>query len=159
MAESRSIILAVVSAKNDYANQIITRLARNVDPLGVRTLGIITKPDTLYVGSDSEKGFVNLAKNEDVIFRLGWHVLKNRDYANRNCPAEERDEQERSFFADGIWTTLPTNLLGLDPLKPRLSTVLRDQIISELPSLITMSRWVSPIAETDLPNWVRLAED
>jgi len=26
--------------------------------------------------------------------------------------------------------------MGLDPLKPRLSTVLRDQIISELPSLI-----------------------
>jgi len=102
MAESRSIILAVVSAKNDYANQIVTKLARDVDPMGVRTLGIITKPDTLYVGSESEKAFVNLAKNEDVTFRLGWHVLKNRDYANRDCPAQERDEEERSFFTKGI---------------------------------------------------------
>jgi hypothetical protein len=77
-----------------------------------------------------------LAKNEDVPFRLGWHVLKNRDYANRDCSAEERDEDERSFFSKGVWTNLPTNALGLDPLKPRLSTVLRDQIIAELPSLI-----------------------
>lgn len=136
MAKSRSIILAVVSAKNDYANQIVTKLARDVDPKGVRTLGIITKPDTLHIGSESEKAFVELAKNEDVTFRLGWHILKNRDYAKRDCPTEERDEDERSFFSKGIWTTLPTNLLGLDPLKPRLSTLLRDQIISELPSLI-----------------------
>ena len=136
MASSRSIILAVVSAKNDYANQIVTKLARNVDPKGFRTLGIITKPDDLHVGSESEKSFVDLAKNEDVTFRLGWHVLRNRDYAERESSAEERDEKERSFFSIGIWTTLPTNVLGLDPLKPRLSTVLRDQIITELPSLI-----------------------
>ena len=136
MAQSRSIILAVVSAKNDLANQIVTKLARDVDPKGIRTLGIITKPDTLHVGSESERDFADLAKNEDVNFRLGWHVLKNRDYANRECSAEERDNDERSFFSRGIWTTLPTNVLGLDPLKPRLSTVLRDQIISELPSLI-----------------------
>jgi GTPase SAR1 family protein len=136
MAESRSIILAVVSAKNDYANQIVTKLARDVDPKGIRTLGIITKPDTLHVGSESERDFVNLAKNEDVTFRLGWHVLRNRDYDKRNSSAQERDDTERYFFSQGIWTTLPMNILGLDALKPRLSRVLRDQIISEFPRLI-----------------------
>jgi GTPase SAR1 family protein len=136
MSEPRSIILAVVSAKNDYANQIVTKLAREVDPKGVRTLGIITKPDTLHVGSESEREFVNLAKNEHVAFRLGWHILKNRDYDKRNCSAQERDEEERSFFSKGIWTTLPTKILGVDPLKLRLSTVLLDHIIFELPRLI-----------------------
>jgi WD40 repeat protein len=58
MANSRSIILAVVSARNDYANQIVTKLARDVDPKGLRTLGIITKPDSLHVGSESEKAFI-----------------------------------------------------------------------------------------------------
>jgi GTPase SAR1 family protein len=136
MAQPRSIILAVVSAKNDLANQVVTKLARDVDPKGIRTLGIITKPDTLPIDSQSERDFVELAKNEDVHFRLGWHVLRNRDYSNRDCSSEERDSDERSFFSKGIWTTLPTNVLGLGPLKPRLSTVLRDQIISELPSLV-----------------------
>ena len=53
MQKTRSIILAVVSAKNDFANQIVTKYAREIDPDGLRTLGIITKPDTLHVGSES----------------------------------------------------------------------------------------------------------
>lgn len=51
MVNRRSIILAVVSAKNDYANQVVLRLAREVDRKGLRTLGIITKPDTLPINS------------------------------------------------------------------------------------------------------------
>ena len=51
MKESRSIILAVVSAKNDYANQIVLKLARAADKTGTRTLGVITKPDTLIPDS------------------------------------------------------------------------------------------------------------
>lgn len=136
MANARSIILAVVSAKNDYANQVVTKLARNVDPNGKRTLGIITKPDTLHVGSESEKDFLHLAMNKDVTFRLGWHVLRNRGYDDRDCSAEERDATERDFFSRGVWTLLPTQNLGITALKPRLSMVLKDQIISELPSLV-----------------------
>ena len=136
MASSRSIILAVVSAKNDYANQIVTKLARQVDPKGLRTLGIITKPDTLYEGSESEKAFISLAKNEDVVFRLGWHALKNRDYADRNSSLEERDESEAQFFLQSVWSSLPGSSLGAGHLKPRLSCLLRDQIVTELPSLI-----------------------
>ena len=136
VANTRSIILAVVSAKNDYANQIVTKLAREVDPKGLRTLGIITKPDTLHVGSDNEKAFLDLARNEDVYFRLGWHVLMNRDYVNKDCSVEERDQTERQFLSQGVWTSLPISSLGVGTLKPRLSAVLRDQIISELPKLI-----------------------
>ena len=136
VANTRSIILAVVSAKNDYANQIVTKLAREVDPRGMRTLGIITKPDTLHVGSDNERAFLDLARNEDVYFRLGWHVLMNRDYVNKDCSVEERDQAEREFLSRGVWTSLPHSSRGVGTLKPRLSAVLRDQIISELPKLI-----------------------
>lgn len=71
MERKRSIILAVVSAKSDLAMQIITRMAREIDPQGQRTLGIITKPDLLFEGSDSEAAFVKLAKNENIIFKMG----------------------------------------------------------------------------------------
>lgn len=136
MANERSIILAVVSAKNDYANQVVTDLAREVDPRGARTLGIITKPDTLIVGSEGERSFRDLAKNEDVTFRLGWHVLRNRDFDTKDQSVDERDRDEREFFSKGIWTSLPVHLLGISALKPRLSIILRDQITSVLPSLI-----------------------
>jgi GTPase SAR1 family protein len=136
MEKERSIILAVVSAKNDFNNQIVTKYARELDPEGHRTLGIITKPDTLHAGSDSEASFVGIAMNKDVKFKLGWHVLKNRDYDTRNCSANERDEMERQFFSQGIWASLPSTHVGIFSLKPRLSSVLKDQILAELPSLI-----------------------
>ena len=136
MASERSIVLAVVSAKNDYANQVITDFARQVDPRGLRTLGIVTRPDTLLVGSESERSFRDLAKNEDVSFRLGWHVLVNRDFDTKDHSAEERDKKEMDFFSCGVWTTLQVHIPGIGALKPRLSTVLRDQIILVGPSLI-----------------------
>lgn len=62
MKEARSIILAVVSAKNDYANQIVLKLARAADKKGNRTLGVITKPDTLMAGSESEAMYASCEK-------------------------------------------------------------------------------------------------
>lgn len=79
MSNSRSIILAVISAKNDFANQVVSSLAREFDPQGRRTLGIITKPDTLPPGSQNEAAFISLARNEQVPLQLGWHVVKNLD--------------------------------------------------------------------------------
>lgn len=121
MTNQRSIILAVISAKNDYANQIVLSMARKVDPPGTRTMGIITKPDTLSAGSESEMAYMNLARNLDVNFRLGWHVLKNRSYETRNSSSAERDETERSFLSQGIWKDLPRQSVGIHALRDKLS--------------------------------------
>ncbi|KAG5940486.1 hypothetical protein E4U60_000485 [Claviceps pazoutovae] len=132
----RSIILAVVSAKSDFALQEITQMAREVDPEGNRTLGLITKPDALDVGSDSEASYVKLAQNNDVVFRLGWHALKNRDFKMRDASSAERDAAEARFFSSGIWATLDPSNLGVGTLKPRLSDVLKNQILQQLPDLL-----------------------
>lgn len=136
MKRPRSIILAVVSAKSDFALQAVTALARKHDPRGERTLGLITKPDTLDAGSDSERAYVELAQNKDVKFRLGWHVLKNRDYQMRHATAAERDKAEEEFLSRGIWTSLEPYQLGVKPLKLRLSNVLKNQILKHLPALV-----------------------
>ncbi|KAI1425906.1 P-loop containing nucleoside triphosphate hydrolase protein [Xylaria sp. FL1777] len=136
MKKPRSIILAVVSAKNDFALQQVTRHARALDPEGVRTLGLITKPDTLDVGSDSERFYVELAQNKDVKFRLGWHVLRNRSYVTREASTSERDQAEAEFFSTGAWTALNASQLGVANLRIRLSCVLHDQIVTQLPSVL-----------------------
>lgn len=136
MKRPRSIILAVVSAKSDFALQEVTELARELDPKGTRTLGLITKPDTLDAGSDSEASYLRLAQNKDVVFRLGWHVLKNRNYEMRDASSAERDDAEENFFATGIWTFMDPTHLGVKSLKPRLSNVLKDQILRQLPNLL-----------------------
>ena len=136
MKEPRSIILAVVSAKNDYANQIVLKLARIADQKGNRTLGVITKPDTLVPDSESEAMYVSLARNQDVEFRLGWHVLKNMDSETGEWSLIDRDVKEEAFFSQGIWEELSRSLLGVGKLRNRLSKVLLGQIAAELPSLI-----------------------
>jgi len=55
MKQRRSIILAVISADNPFANQPVSKFARKIDPSGNRTLGLITKPDKIERGSDSER--------------------------------------------------------------------------------------------------------
>lgn len=135
MENRRSIILAIVSAKNDYANQIVLNLAKKYDPRGHRTLGIITKPDTIPAGSDSEAAFASLARNEDVEFRLGWHVIRNRSYEERAATLDFRDQVESEFFTKGIWSYFPRTLVGIGSLRPRLSKVLLDQIKTELPGV------------------------
>jgi GTP-binding protein EngB required for normal cell division len=137
MKSPRSIILAVVSAKNDFNNQLITRYSRQIDPKGIRTLGLITKPDALDEGSDSERFYTNLAQNKDVKFRLGWHVLRNRGFISRNTSVEERDQTEALFFQTGIWRSLPANHVGVHTLKPRLSKILKDHIVAQLPDVLT----------------------
>jgi hypothetical protein len=68
MEQPRSIILAVVSAKSEFALQQVTQRAREVDPEGHRTLGLITKPDTLDVGSESERAYLELVRSR--VFHL-----------------------------------------------------------------------------------------
>lgn len=135
ISNPRTIILAVVSAKNDYANQIILKRAREVDTKGIRTLGIITKPDFLYQGSESETAFISLAKNEDIYFTLGWHVLKNLGYDERKCTFSQRNRKEESFFSKGEWAKLSPEMLGIESLRTRLSDLLFAHIKEELPAL------------------------
>ncbi|KAL2173766.1 P-loop containing nucleoside triphosphate hydrolase protein [Thermothelomyces heterothallicus CBS 202.75] len=136
MREPRCIILAVVSAKNDIANQVVLGLARTADPKGTRTLGVITKPDTLVPGGGSEAMYVSLARNQEIEFRHGWHVLKNMDSEKGPSTLVIRDIEEAEFFRSGPWATLPHSCLGIDNLRTRLSRVLLQQISTELPGLI-----------------------
>jgi GTPase SAR1 family protein len=101
ITESRTIVLPIISAKNDYANQIILDHVRRVDPCGSRTLGIITKPDDLPCDSESEKSFISLARNEEkvVTFKLGWHVLKNRAFNEREYTFGQRNISEGASSA------------------------------------------------------------
>lgn len=135
ISQPRTICLAVVSAAYDCANQKILTKVREVDPKGDRTLGIITKPDLLPSGSGSEKAFLELARNEDIFFKLGWHVLKNRKFDERDASLLERNLSEDQYFRTSNFKTLPTNCVGIDTLRNRLSTLLFEHVKQELPRL------------------------
>lgn len=140
MEDKRSLILAVVAAVNDIAVQKVTKFVDDIDPKGERTMGIITKPDNLSKGSSKERTFFDLAMNRRCYFRLGWHVLKNRNYEQRHYTLPERNTSESEFLNSGIWTSLPLGRKGIESLRPRLSDILKDHIIDQLPMFISEVR-------------------
>lgn len=101
---------------------------------------MITKPDTLYEGSDSERFYLELAQNKEVKFRLGWHVLRNRDFTTKDSTTEERDRNEASFFEKGIWRSLSADQTGIQSLKSRLSKILKDHIVAQLPDVLVQTK-------------------
>ena len=136
MRNKRSVILAVVSAKSEFVLQSVTNFSGLEDPKGLRTLGIITKPDKLDVGSDSEKKFAELAENRLKFLHRGWHVLVNRDHSTRTHTQEQRDDFEKKFLSEGVWAKVPVNHKGVFSLRSRLSIALREHILEGLPDLI-----------------------
>ncbi|KAJ6286253.1 P-loop containing nucleoside triphosphate hydrolase protein [Bipolaris maydis] len=135
MKNPRTIILAVVSAKNDFANQIILDHCRKIDEQGRRTLGIITKPDFLREGTDNELSWIELAQNKDIYLERGWHMLKNRADNQMNFSFDQRNKDEALFFSKGRYAELPRECVGITSLRERLSKVLLHHLIRELPSL------------------------
>ena len=106
--------------------------AREFDKKGSRTLGIITKLDDLHLDSGNETVFINLAQNEDIFFALRWHVLKNRGFTDRHYSFNQRNQSERAFLSKGNWQKLPSNILGIEQLRIRLSDLLFRHIKQEL---------------------------
>lgn len=136
MSDPDSIILAVVSAEHDFASQAILNLARESDPKGHRTIGVITKPDKLHPGSTRENEYISLARNKEIYFKLGWYVLRNADSKAKLRGLPRRDEEEARFLSEGAWCQLPQSALGLEMLRNRLRNLLFRPITAELPSLI-----------------------
>lgn len=53
ISKPNSIILAVTAANTDLANSDALQMAREVDPEGHRTLGVITKCDLMDADTDA----------------------------------------------------------------------------------------------------------
>ena len=61
LAQERTIILAVIPSNQDIATVDILERAQQVDPHGVRTIGVLTKPDLISPGSEDEVSHTHTA--------------------------------------------------------------------------------------------------
>ncbi|KAI0969938.1 P-loop containing nucleoside triphosphate hydrolase protein [Xylaria arbuscula] len=136
MQQPKSIILAVASANQELAHQIVLEETKKYDPKRERTLGVITKPD--LAGPQDEKKYIHLARGLESInkLQLGWHVLRNRSEGNEQIPYQQRNLEEESFFRSGAWSRIPESSRGATTLRNKLSKLLLRHIQKSLPSLI-----------------------
>ncbi|OJD18908.1 hypothetical protein AJ78_01094 [Emergomyces pasteurianus Ep9510] len=99
LQSSWTIILAVVPATNNIATQPIIQRARHFDRAGVRSVGIITKPDLINKGTE---GRIALLTNNLDSTRLkhGLFLLSNplSQQLKEEMSLFERERQETNFF-------------------------------------------------------------
>lgn len=137
MQQPKSIILAVVSANQNLANQIVIQEARKHDPNRERTLGIITKPDLAPPNTLNASKCQQLIRGQESMhkLKLGWHLLRNRPEGKEDMGADERDAEEDRFFQTSEWCSVLPSSRGIVPLRKKLSKVLLEHIKKTLPNL------------------------
>ncbi|KAF7556976.1 hypothetical protein G7Z17_g1042 [Cylindrodendrum hubeiense] len=137
MQQKNSIILVVISANNQLASQAALTKVKDIDPLGQRTIGVITKPDLTQAESNDQRMYIRVAKNQESAnkLQLGWHVLRNRA-ENETTSLKDRDENEDKYFRTGAWASIPGNDRGIHTLRLKLSTILYNHVRNSLPGVI-----------------------
>ncbi|PAN48371.1 hypothetical protein GQ55_9G391400 [Panicum hallii var. hallii] len=130
------IILAISPANQDIATSDAIKLARDVDPTGERTFGVLTKLDLM------DKGTNALDVLEGRAYRLQhpWVGIVNRSQAdiNRNVDMIIARRKEQEFFASSPDYSHLASRMGSEYLAKLLSQQLEAVIRARIPSITSL---------------------
>ncbi|KAK1867432.1 hypothetical protein I4F81_009939 [Pyropia yezoensis] len=121
LESERTIILAVVPATVDIATSDILERAHQVDPEGVRTVGVLTKLD--LVGAGAEEGVVDILDNVRKPLNLGYVGVRCRSAADpmtNMTMATAVSEERISFETHPVFSRLRPDVRGVHPVFSRL---------------------------------------
>ena len=131
-----AILLAVTSANTDLASSDALKLARELDPLGERTIGVLTKLDLMDPGTDASE----ILLNKVIPLRRGYIGTVNRGQrdidADLSIQVGLRNE-ERFFRTHPIYSRNRSLMskLGTSNLSRHLNGILISHIRECLPEL------------------------
>uniref|UniRef100_A0A1A9USZ7 dynamin GTPase n=1 Tax=Glossina austeni TaxID=7395 RepID=A0A1A9USZ7_GLOAU len=127
------LILAVTPANTDLANSDALKLAKEVDPQGVRTIGVITKLDLMDEGTDAR----DILENKLLPLRRGYIGVVNR--SQKDIEGRKDIHQalaaERKFFLSHPSYRHIADRLGTPYLQRVLNQQLTNHIRDTLPGL------------------------
>lgn len=117
----------------DINTQEILKLAETADPEGVRTMGVMTKPD-LATEKATQKAVVDLLSGIRNPLKLGYHVVKNRGADDEDSTLHDRLADEKAFFKSSPWSSVADHC-GIPALKLRLGDLLMQISRTEFPQV------------------------
>lgn len=130
-----AIILAVTAANVDLANSDGLKLAREVDPEGQRTIGVLTKIDLMDQGTD----VVDILAGRIIPLRLGYVPVVNR--GQRDIENKKRIDvalkAEKEFFENHSSYRNKASYCGTPYLARKLNLILMLHIKQTLPDIKT----------------------
>ncbi|KAG8714550.1 hypothetical protein FRC08_011771 [Ceratobasidium sp. 394] len=134
------IILLTVTCETDYENQGARSLAKQYDPQGKRTIGVLTKPDRIEKGE--EQKWLGFIRGETEVLSKGWFCVKQPSPSEleKNLTwREARAREEEFFMTHEPWSSQMITVrqhFGTARLTSRLSEILSDHIAKRMPSLL-----------------------
>ncbi|KAI9373466.1 P-loop containing nucleoside triphosphate hydrolase protein [Aspergillus egyptiacus] len=133
MKNPRSIILAVVPANVDVATQEVIERAREVDPEGERTMGVITKPDLVDRGA--EQDVLDLVAGKTMQLRHGWVLVRNLGKSELVLGGMSRKELEEELKKKEGWNSISFDRFGIESLRLRLQETVTEHARREFPKV------------------------
>ncbi|RIA95861.1 P-loop containing nucleoside triphosphate hydrolase protein [Glomus cerebriforme] len=137
ISKEKSIIVATISCKDEIDNQAIVTLAKKADKQGLRTLGVLTKPDTIEEGTHHI--WVKIMRGDAHNLALGYYVVRNPkpiELKDRITFDEARRNEKKFFEEEEPWRSFHLReRLGVDHLQKKLSDLLIHAIKRNLPSI------------------------
>jgi dynamin 1-like protein len=137
-SSERSIILAVVPARQDLEADMALHFVREHDIEGNRTIGVMTKIDLMNADTDVSS-YITGNIPRALQLKYGYFLVKNRSTSQvkKGVTVHQGFDQERQFFsAHKVYSKLSQCRLGVPPLGDTLSEILVEQLKAHLPSII-----------------------
>ncbi|XP_028454350.1 dynamin-2 isoform X3 [Perca flavescens] len=127
------LILAVTPANTDLANSDALKIAKEVDPQGLRTIGVITKLDLMDEGTDAK----DILENKLLPLRRGYIGVVNRSQKDIDGKKDIRAAlaAERKFFLSHPGYRHMAERMGTPHLQKTLNQQLTNHIRDTLPGL------------------------
>ncbi|CAO3599123.1 unnamed protein product [Absidia cylindrospora] len=133
ITKPNAIILAVTAANQDLANSDGLKLAREVDPEGLRTIGVLTKVDLMDQGTD----VIDILAGRVIPLRLGYVPVVNR--GQRDIDSKKSITKaltaEKDFFEGHTAYRSKAQYCGTPFLARKLNMILMHHIRNTLPEI------------------------
>jgi replication fork clamp-binding protein CrfC len=133
ISKPNAIILSVNAANTDLANSDGLKLAREVDPEGSRTIGVLTKVDLMDQGTD----VIDILAGRVIPLRFGYVPVINRGQKDIESKKTIRDalKDEQNFFENHPSYKAKAHYCGTPYLAKKLNGILLHHIKGTLPDI------------------------
>ncbi|XP_005470412.2 dynamin-1a isoform X6 [Oreochromis niloticus] len=133
VTKENCLMLAVSPANSDLANSDALKIAKEVDPQGLRTIGVITKLDLMDEGTDAK----DILENKLLPLRRGYIGVVNRSQKDIDGKKDINAAMaaERKFFLSHPAYRHLADRMGTPYLQKVLNQQLTNHIRDTLPNL------------------------
>ncbi|KAM9734658.1 dynamin-1a isoform 11-T11 [Menidia menidia] len=133
VTKENCLMLAVSPANSDLANSDALKIAKEVDPQGMRTIGVITKLDLMDEGTDAK----DILENKLLPLRRGYVGVVNRSQKDIDGKKDINAAMaaERKFFLSHPAYRHLADRMGTPYLQKILNQQLTNHIRDTLPAL------------------------